>query len=93
MFWTLDDAMVRIPWWFEWKWLLRVIGSDTIGMCWSRCSLVGGNVSPRVGFEVSEAEAMPSESLSLPTAWGSRCGPLSYFPSTMSAHRLACSLP
>lgn len=33
--------------------------------CWSRYDLVGGSVSQRVGFEVSEAQARPSVALFL----------------------------
>jgi hypothetical protein len=73
--------------------------------CWSGCGLVGVGVSlwewvgpfwrncalwrSGAGFEVSEAQAKLSGSLSLPAACGSRFRTLSYFSSTVSA----CMLP
>ena len=46
----------------------RLIGSGAL----RRCGLVGGNVSLGVGFEVSEAQARPDGSLSLPATCQSR---------------------
>ena len=46
-----------------------------------------------VGFEVSEAQARPSDLLSLPAVVGSGGRMLSYLPSTMSVCRLPCFLP
>jgi hypothetical protein len=45
-----------------------------------RCGLVGGSVSLRVGFEVSEAQAKPKETLPVEQDVA-----LNYFSSTMSA--------
>ena len=64
--------------------LHNFIGSGIIRRCgfWSRCDLVGVSVLVKVGFEVSNAQARPSISIS--AAGGIRLGILSYLSSTMS---------
>lgn len=53
----------------------------------------GESASLGISFEVSEAQAKSSVSLSLPAASGSSFRTLSYLSSTMSVGALPCSLP
>ena len=78
-------------WWFESKLPQEValLGGvaflEEVWPFWRRCGLVGGSLSLGLGFEVSEAQARPRGSISLPVACGSRCRTLSSFSCTMSA--------
>lgn len=72
----------------------RPIGSASIRMCghvWSRYGM-RRCVSLGVGFEDSDAEAIPSVSHSIPTACRSICKTLSNFSSTVSACISLCFL-
>jgi hypothetical protein len=60
-----------------------------------RCGLFEGSVSLEdgVSFEVSEAQARPTGSFSLPGAYQSKCRTQGSFSSTISACMGPCFLP